>query len=161
MKQSEMIAAALSEYRPDQIHGDSLRILVPGDEFLQDTVDQFLRIRGNQYPAPVACFYETRSSNVGAIVGHSQKRVSEVSEHVNVCNGWQVEANQLQQEFIVNEASGTLNQSDSIKKYPLERTHFNINKFGKDSPSYRLVSKVIQDMARSASELLLARSQCK
>ena len=75
MKQSEMITAALSRYRPDQIQGDSLRILVPGDEFLQDTVDRFLEMRSEPHPARVVCFYETKSSNVGAIVGVSPKRV--------------------------------------------------------------------------------------
>lgn len=75
MKQSEMVAAALSKYRPDQVEGESLRILVPGDEFLQDTVDRFLESRLESPPAPVACFYETKSSNVGAIVGGLVKKV--------------------------------------------------------------------------------------
>ena len=76
MKQSEMVAAALSKYRPDQVEGESLSILVPGDEFLQDTVDRFLESRLESTPAPVACFYETKSSNVGAIVGGPVKKVS-------------------------------------------------------------------------------------
>ena len=71
-----MVAAALSKFRPDQVEGESLRILVPGDEFLQDTVDRFLETRLEPKPAPVACFYETKSSNVGAIVGGPAKKVS-------------------------------------------------------------------------------------
>ncbi|KAE9966187.1 hypothetical protein EG328_009103 [Venturia inaequalis] len=137
MKQSEMIKAALSEYRPDQVYGDSLGMLVPGDEFLQDTVDRFLETRPHQNPAPIACFYETKSSNVGAIVGGSDKK-----------------------EFVVNAASGCLDRSDSVKKYPLARTHFDINKFGKASePSYKAVRRVITEMVKTAPDLLLARSQ--
>ncbi|OCK73868.1 hypothetical protein K432DRAFT_472063, partial [Lepidopterella palustris CBS 459.81] len=137
MKQSEMIEAALSRYRPDQIQGESLRILVPGDEFLQDSVDRFLETRSEPHPAPVACFYETKSSNVGAIVGSSVKR-----------------------EFVVNETSGCLDHSDSIEKYPLARTHFDMNKFGRVSePSYKIVRKIMTDMAVAAPGLVLARSQ--
>jgi hypothetical protein len=75
MKQNEMVEAALSQYRPEQIRGESLRILGPGDEFLQDVVDRFLETRSNPNAARVACFYETKSSNVGAIVGVQARRV--------------------------------------------------------------------------------------
>jgi len=51
----------------------------------------------------------------------------------------------------VNEASGCLDYSESIDKIPLERTHFNINKFGKVSePSYKVVRGVIKKMAEIA-----------
>lgn len=75
MKQNEMVEAALSQYRPDQVRGESLRILWPGDEFLQDMVDRFLETRSDPKAARVACFYETKSSNVGAIVGGQTRRV--------------------------------------------------------------------------------------
>lgn len=79
MKRNEMVGAALSQYRPDQIRGESLRILGPGDEFLQDTVDRFLETRLDPNAARVACFYETKSSNVGAIVGGQARRVGQRS----------------------------------------------------------------------------------
>jgi hypothetical protein len=44
MRQSDMIQAALSQYSPN-VQGDSLRILEPGDEFLQEVVDKFLETR--------------------------------------------------------------------------------------------------------------------
>jgi hypothetical protein len=75
MNQTKMIEAALSQYRPDQIHGESLQILRPGDEFLQDVVDGFLETRSKPNPARVVCFYETKSTNVGAIVGVKARRV--------------------------------------------------------------------------------------
>jgi hypothetical protein len=87
MKQSEMIKAALSIYRPDQVEGDSLRILVPGDEFLQDTVDRFLETRTGAHQAPVACFYETMSSNVGAIVGVAPKKVGHGAQQIRASSG--------------------------------------------------------------------------
>lgn len=83
MSQSEMVKAALSRYRPDQVEGDSLRILVPGDEFLQDLVDRFLETRRGPHQASLACFYETKSSDVGKIVGISSRRVFALQTLVN------------------------------------------------------------------------------
>lgn len=84
MKQNEMVEAALSQYRPDQVRGESLRILGPGDEFLQDLVDRFLETRLKPNAARVACFYETKSSNVGAIVGGQMRRVCPPYQSVQV-----------------------------------------------------------------------------
>jgi len=51
----------------------------------------------------------------------------------------------------VNEASGCLDYSESVEKFPLGRTHFDINKFGKVSePSYRVVRGVVKKMAEIA-----------
>ncbi len=61
-----------------QVRGGSLRILGPGDEFLQDLVDRFLQTRLIPNAARVACFYETKSSNVGAIVGWTARRVRQL-----------------------------------------------------------------------------------
>ncbi|KAG9657518.1 hypothetical protein KCV03_g10181, partial [Aureobasidium melanogenum] len=121
MKQSEMVQAALSQYSAN-VQGESLRILGPGDEFLQEVVDKFLETRSRSHPARVACFYETKSSNVGAIVGGVAR-----------------------QKFVVNESSGCLDHTDSVEKYPLARTHFDINKFGKvTEPSYKLEHERIE-----------------
>lgn len=69
MSQSEMLEAALREYEPDQVQEEVLRILEPGNEFLQDLVDKFGETRSQANKAPIACFFELKSSNVGAIVG--------------------------------------------------------------------------------------------
>jgi hypothetical protein len=45
MSQSEMIQAALREYDEDQVQGDVLKVLQPGNEFLMDLVDSFGKTR--------------------------------------------------------------------------------------------------------------------
>jgi hypothetical protein len=76
MSQVEMLAAAQREYSQDQIQTEVLKILEPGNEFLQDVVDQFGKTRRLAHRAQVACFYELKSSNVGRIVGKSDRTVS-------------------------------------------------------------------------------------
>jgi hypothetical protein len=75
MSQTEMLAAALREYDPDQVQGEVLKILEPGNEFLQELVDKFGKTRSAPNKAQVACFYELKSSNVGAIVGGQARTV--------------------------------------------------------------------------------------
>jgi hypothetical protein len=65
MKQTEMMEAALSVYGPDQAQGDSLHVLVPGDEFLQNTVDRFPETRMESHPALVACYYDVMDVEQG------------------------------------------------------------------------------------------------
>ncbi|KAF2630605.1 hypothetical protein BU25DRAFT_243492 [Macroventuria anomochaeta] len=76
MSQVEMLAAAQREYEQDEIQADTLGILQPGNEFLQEVVDQFGKTRGLANKAQVACFYELKTSNVGRIVGKIDRTVS-------------------------------------------------------------------------------------
>ena len=76
MSQSEMLQAALSEYEQEEVHPEVLKILDPGNELLQDMVDGFGKTRSLPNKAHIACFFELQPSNVGAIVGKQQKRVS-------------------------------------------------------------------------------------
>jgi hypothetical protein len=76
MSQVEMLAAAQREYSQDQIQTEVLKILEPGNEFLQDVVDWFGKTRRLAHRAQVACFYELKLSNVGRIVGKSDRTVS-------------------------------------------------------------------------------------
>ena len=69
MTQVEMLAAALKEYDEDQVQPEVLGSLDPGNEFLQDLVDQFGKMRSTPHKVHVACFHELKSSDVGAIVG--------------------------------------------------------------------------------------------
>ena len=63
------------------------------------------------------------------------------------------------QRFVVNESSGCLDISESTEKYPLSRTHFNMNKFGNASEEdFQTVCEVIERMVKKAPELVLARS---
>jgi hypothetical protein len=75
MSQTEMLDAALREYNTDQVQGNVLRILEPGNDFLQDLVDRFGKTRSQPNKVPVACFYELKSSDVGAIVGGQSRTV--------------------------------------------------------------------------------------
>ncbi|KAK4985799.1 hypothetical protein LTR50_005705 [Elasticomyces elasticus] len=137
MSQSETLEAALREYEPEQVQKDVLRILEPGDEFLQHLVDEFGDTRSQATIAHVACFYELKSSNVRAIVGGRART-----------------------RFIVSESSGCLDLSDSTEKYSLERTHFNMNKFGKVTEiDYQTVCDVVERMVKMAPNLLVARSR--
>jgi predicted RNA-binding protein Jag len=75
MSQVEMLAAARREYQEDEVQTDVLKILEPGNEFLQEVVDQFGKTRMQANKAQVACFYELKSSNVGKIVGKEDRTV--------------------------------------------------------------------------------------
>jgi hypothetical protein len=75
MSPNEMIQAALREYDSELVQKEALRILEPGNEFLQELVDAFGKTRSGPNKAQVACFYELRPSNVGAIVGGQARTV--------------------------------------------------------------------------------------
>lgn len=76
MSQSEMLQAALSEYEQEEVHTEVLTILDPGNELLQDLVDDFGNTRSLPNKAQVACFFELEPSDVGAIVGKQRRTVS-------------------------------------------------------------------------------------
>lgn len=71
----EMLEAARREYHKDEMQTDVLKILEPENEFLQEVVDQFCKMRRQANKAGVACFYELKSSNVGKIVGKQDRIV--------------------------------------------------------------------------------------
>ena len=77
MSQVEMLAAAEREYHQDEIQPEVLKILEPGNETLQDVVDQFGKTRRLANKAQVACFYELKSSSVGRIVGKEDRTVGQ------------------------------------------------------------------------------------
>jgi predicted RNA-binding protein YlqC (UPF0109 family) len=75
MSPVEMLEAARREYQEDEVQPEVLRILEPGNEFLQEVVDQFGESRKQANKAQVACFYELKSSNIGKIVGKENRTV--------------------------------------------------------------------------------------
>ncbi|KAK3216157.1 hypothetical protein GRF29_8g2366315 [Pseudopithomyces chartarum] len=75
ISQMEMLEAARREYHEDEVQTDVLKVLEPGNEFLQEIVDQFSKMRKQANRAEVACFYELKSSNVGKIVGKQDRTV--------------------------------------------------------------------------------------
>lgn len=68
LNQAQMLQAIQSQYEDDQIQPSNLNILAPGDETLGDLLDQFFETRQERNLAWVACFFELKPSNVGAIL---------------------------------------------------------------------------------------------
>jgi hypothetical protein len=77
LNQDEMLRAAYREYDQDQVQGTTLGVLQPGCDYLVELVQSFenARIRWQQHEAQIACFYETKSSNVGKVVGKEDRIV--------------------------------------------------------------------------------------
>src|SRR5947209_7185198 len=77
LNQAEMLAAAYREYDQDQVQSIMLEVLQPDNDYLIDLVQSFekARTRWQQHEAQIACFYETKSSNVGKVVGKEDRIV--------------------------------------------------------------------------------------
>ncbi|KAF1952142.1 hypothetical protein CC80DRAFT_495479, partial [Byssothecium circinans] len=138
MEQMEMLEAARREYDNDQVQPTALEVLQPGNAYLKEVVDGFLKkMRGQTNKTQIACFYELKASDVGRIVG-----------------------GQSRTRFVVSESSGCLDLSAETSKYSLSRTHFNMNKFGKvTEEDFETVAEVIEAMVNESPKLVWARSQ--
>ena len=77
LDQTEMIRAAQSQYEEDRVQGAVLNILPPGNESLMDLTTYFFQIRQGVGKAQIACFFEQKSSNVGAILRGNRIQVSQ------------------------------------------------------------------------------------
>ena len=66
LNQNELLLAAQSQYEEDQVQGAALNILVPGNDSLADLMTLYFETRQEKWKAHVACFFELKSSNVGA-----------------------------------------------------------------------------------------------
>lgn len=75
LDQTEMLRAAQSQYEEDRVRGAVLNILPPGNESLIDLMRYFFETRQGKGDAPAACFFEQKSSNVGAILRGSRIQV--------------------------------------------------------------------------------------
>jgi NADP-dependent 3-hydroxy acid dehydrogenase YdfG len=78
MELVEMLEAARREYQEDEVQVAALKILEPGNEFLQELVDEFGKTRVLANNAQVACFYELKPSDVGQIVGKEKRTVCSI-----------------------------------------------------------------------------------
>ncbi|KAK7177812.1 NB-ARC and TPR domain protein [Paraphaeosphaeria sporulosa] len=64
MNQMEMLEAARREYDNDQVQPTALEVLQPGNNYLQEVVDGFLKkMRGQTSKTQIACFYELKASD--------------------------------------------------------------------------------------------------
>ena len=77
LSQAEILRAIPSQFKEKQIQGSNLHILAPGNETLIDLMDEFSETRKERNIARVACFFEQKPSNVGAICNGPQLQVSE------------------------------------------------------------------------------------
>ena len=68
LSQGEMLRAAQSQYEEGQVQGAVLNILAPGNETLIDLMTLFFETRQETNITYIACFFEQKSSNVGAIL---------------------------------------------------------------------------------------------
>ena len=75
LNQTEMLQAAQSQYEEGQVQGAVLNILGPGNESLTDLMTFFFETRQEKNKARVACFFEQKPSNVGAILRGSRIQV--------------------------------------------------------------------------------------
>lgn len=66
---------------------DNLRIMQDGDESLESLVDDYLSMVKNEVRPYTVCFYESRDSDVGAIVKNKVSTSNERSERMDSCNG--------------------------------------------------------------------------
>lgn len=78
MSQSRMLETARTICSEDQIQEEALKILEPGNGFLQDLVDQFCRTWAKTRITPVACFYELKPSDVGTMMGGKASNVRDL-----------------------------------------------------------------------------------
>ena len=77
LSQSELVRAAQSQYEEGQVQGAVLNILAPRNEILIDLMDIFFETRQKKSKAYVACFFEQKASNVGAILSGSRIQIYE------------------------------------------------------------------------------------
>jgi hypothetical protein len=78
MSNVEMLAVTKGKYRQDDIQPKVLKILEPENEILQDLVDQFTQTRTQANETQVACLFELKSTDVGNIVGGTDRTVGRV-----------------------------------------------------------------------------------
>lgn len=74
----DMILAALSVFKPEDIEPQVLEILQTGSETLLELVDEFCSVWSPSESNPITCFYELQPSEVGKLVGKERRRVSHV-----------------------------------------------------------------------------------
>ena len=77
LSQAGILRAIQSQYKEEQIQGSNLHILAPGNETLLDLMDEFSETRNKRNVPRVACFFEQKPSNVGAIYKGPWLQVSE------------------------------------------------------------------------------------
>ncbi|KAI0421679.1 hypothetical protein F5X98DRAFT_250845 [Xylaria grammica] len=122
--QEEMVGGAREVYK--DVHPEILSITKPDSEMLGEIVDRFIEKRKeSQVAAQLVCFYELELCDVMAVVDKTTPN---------------------QKTIRVGKSSGCL---DEARKIPLQRNHFNMNKFGgPDEETYKTVQEEIVEMVK-------------
>ncbi|KAI0428935.1 hypothetical protein F5Y09DRAFT_272260 [Xylaria sp. FL1042] len=125
--QKELVKKAYELYK--DVHPGILRITDPSDEMLKGMVQEFMqKLKSVRNPPQLVCFYELEFVDVMAVVGKPTQRPKTIR---------------------VDEFSGCL---DGAKSIPLQRHHYNMNKFGgPDEETYKTVEEMIVEMANGSN----------
>ena len=78
MRINQMLEFVRNKHKADKhkgVDGGVLRVLERGDEYLTNLVYDFGKTRDLANRAKIACFYELKQSNVGAIIGGDKQMV--------------------------------------------------------------------------------------
>ncbi|QLI65467.1 uncharacterized protein G6M90_00g027870 [Metarhizium brunneum] len=110
-----------------------MALSVEENPYLQNIVYQFTETRRCDHPIPLWCFYETKPSPIGKTLLNSA----------------------IKDGYLIPAESACLDPSKSIERYPLERHHYNLQKFsGPSDPGYLVAKKAIVDLATRAHNYL-------
>ncbi|KAI1426618.1 hypothetical protein F5Y12DRAFT_272581 [Xylaria sp. FL1777] len=125
--QMEMISGARNLFK--NVHPGILSITKPNDELLNEIVSGFMQKQGElRNPARLVCFFELEPCDVMAVINKRTTNPKTIR---------------------VDRSSGCL---DGAKNIPLQRNHFNMNKFGGPTEeTYKNVQAEIVEMANESN----------
>ncbi|GAW17430.1 hypothetical protein ANO14919_068870 [Xylariales sp. No.14919] len=129
----QQMVEAIAQSNPDiDIYPETMALSVEENPYLDDLVNRFTTAR-LKYPIPIWCFYETEPSPVSRVLG----------------NGG------LRDDYIVPQNSACLDISLGIERAPLERHHYNLQKFsGPEDKGYITVEKAIVNLVQGAESFM-------
>ncbi|KAK8142845.1 hypothetical protein G3M48_008093 [Beauveria asiatica] len=128
------IVAAVAQHNPDFcIYPETMALSVEENPYLQNLVNRYTETRRGDHPTPLWCFYETQPSPIRKTLRNST----------------------LEDDYLIPEGSACLDVSKSVERHPLERHHYNLQKFpGRSDAGYRAVEDAIVRLATGAREYL-------
>ncbi|EMR83515.1 putative nb-arc and tpr domain protein [Botrytis cinerea BcDW1] len=131
----EEIVEAVAQSNPDphQIYKETMALSVEENPYLQDIVHRFTETRRVDHPIPLWCFYETKPSPIHKVYKYEG----------------------LEDEYVVPMESACLDTSKGVERHPLERNHYNLQKFpGLLDPGYLAVKYAIVSLTDNAKNYL-------
>ncbi|KAI0413476.1 hypothetical protein F5X98DRAFT_390791 [Xylaria grammica] len=129
----QQMVEAIAQSNPDiDIYPETMALSVEENPYLDDLVNRFTTAR-LKYPIPIWCFYETEPSPVSRVLGNGD----------------------LRDGYIVPQNSACLDTSLGIERAPLERHHYNLQKFsGPEDKGYITVEKAIVNLVQGAESFM-------